>query len=204
MSTARHRKVSTPLESAEGAPAVVDASSRVFDSGAIAFASTPRRFVLLRYDGAQWLDEHDDTPSDLETAFELRLFDSVREWRWNYREGGSPVRELREQAEPAATERRLGGDVRVLEPTGYARRVLGTPTHDVSADGCWIVTAEGSVGSLRVPLSSPVPDGVDPKTGWVELTALEYASENESGSAFVVGERLTGIRWSTTEGGPTS
>jgi CRISPR-associated protein (TIGR03984 family) len=195
-----HRTVSTVIQSTARAHEVLTTATATFDEGAIALISTPRQYLMLRLSGSVWADAVGATAIDdsdrLGDAFDVRVFDAKREWRWRYSANGSAVYEVGER-EHNADDVQID-DATVLEPTGYSRQMLGRPTGSLSDDGCWVRVAESAIGAIDVPMSHPLPPTADVSTGWLELTAVEYVSVNESGSTFVVGERWTGIRWTTT------
>ncbi len=200
MSGRGYRSVSSREARFSVAGDVLRAATGVLEDGAIAFLSAPQSFRLLRFSEGRWtassgLDtiELDLSGAEALAGFEVRAFDSVREWRWRRDPAGSAVIEIGESDEGPGAE--------VLNTRGYGRLVIGTPTGERSRDGAWLLAADGAVGTLSIPVSEPL-DGEHALTGGrLELTAVEYVDENTSGSVTVVGERLTGIRWVPDENG---
>jgi CRISPR-associated protein (TIGR03984 family) len=153
------------------------AATRFDDLPMVGFAYSSVAAPWFRLTAEGTPQDSSGAPLDLTGVFELRAFDRHRELRWWHT--GNGLGETRELTDDSMG---LGG---ARPSRSYGRLLWGKVT---AAERGWATLSEPRIGTVRIPVSGPVPAG-----GHAWLNAVEYVAEDEHGNVAVIDERLTGV-----------
>jgi CRISPR-associated protein (TIGR03984 family) len=168
------------------------AVSRVFDSGATAFLSTPDDHIVAAFDGRElWTATR---RCALDAVFAARLFAPPAELRWLHVADGLGQAVLLTER-PGLIDGWAEQRAPVAESMDNSYALWGRQLEATTTIG-WIRALEGRIGWIDVPIEGPVahtPDDQEWPNQYVALQTVEYFGHDEHHNLRLVDERLVGL-----------